>query len=965
MTRHDEHEQRARSVDLLEESARLVDDELRQARAQLRPDRRAREGSTFERDDFVAYRYRIVRLVAKGGMGEVYEAHDLELGERIALKVVRQERHEKTRVFEQLKREIFLARKVTHPNVCRIFDVGFHLVARAGGEKRIPFFTMELLQGETLSARLKRVGPLDPREAIGCVLQMIGALGAAHAVGIVHRDFKSANVFLEDAHSTGDTGETADTGQRRRPRVVVTDFGLAKLTLPANTPEFVRTGTGRLRGTPAYMAPEQIECRPVSEATDIYALGVVMYEMLTGVRPFSGDVSLGAAVARLDQPPVPPRTLRKEIDPRLEAIILRCLSRMPADRFASVHDLGVALTSLSRGRRRWSRWSAPALVVCAMAALAAGGIAGRDYLRPIPMAAKSVPSPVGILAEGDGRVRRSLPRLPEAARHYTAGLAAARDLDAISAREHFEHAVALEPGHALSHAELAETYRKLGYGARAAAEAKTAYGLAGPLSREEALLIEGRYDDAIGEWQKAVDVYRTLFEFFPSSVEYGLALARAQERAGKLDEALATVAKLRAVPHAIAPAVDIDEAEAAMAIALSDFRRAEMARLRAATMAEARGAWRSAGQNRYLLAGILAAQGKTEAANEHRREAVAMFERAGDRTSLAAAFLASARECEEEGEFDLALDMYRELQEQHRQAGDMREVALSAYDAFRVLWKQGRLHEALDAVEESVAIGRGIGDPELGGRLIDVADALLNAGDLAGAAAYVQDALDLATRFHNPGLAALAMEVRGDILRQQDDVAGAMRMQKKALDTAQRAGRRSAILWLELDVTELLLDHGTLEAAERAASGLLARTPPHKSLQLASAQLLRARALLGLGHIDRAKAALDRSKDVAPGSRRGDLVLTQRLLDARILAISSPDRIGVALANVEEVIARAHALGFFTMELQARFTAGELERQAGHAERARTRMRELEHDARARGYAYWAKLASAAGRQVG
>ena len=951
MTRHDEHEQAARSVDMLEESARLVDDELRQARAQVRPDRRVREGNTFERDDFIALRYRVIRLIAKGGMGEVYEAQDLELGERIALKVVRQERHEKTRVFEQLKREIFLARKVTHPNVCRIFDVGFHLVVRPGGEKRIPFFTMELLRGETLAARLKRAGPMHPAEAIPCVLQMLGALGAAHAVGIVHRDFKSANVFLEDTSPAGDLGE------RRPPRVVVTDFGLAKLTLPSNTPEFVRTATGRLRGTPAYMAPEQIECRPVSEATDIYALGVVMYEMLTGVRPYSGDVSLGAAVARLGQAPVPPRALRKEIEPDLEAIILRCLSRAPSDRYASVHELGTALSALSRSPRRWTRWGAPALVVCAMAALAAGTIAGRDYLRPMAVSAKRVPSPARVISEGDGRVRHVLPRLPEAAQQYTEGIAAARNLDTIAARDHFEHAVALEPGHALSHAELAETYRKLGYGARAAAEAKTAHELAGQLSREEALLIEGRYADAMGDWQKAVDVYRTLFEFFPGSVEYGLALARAQEHAGKLDEALVTIAKLRAVPHPSAPDVEIDEVEAAMAIALSDFRRAEVARSRAAAMAEARGAWRSAGENRYILAGILAAQGKTEQANEHRRDAVALFERAGDRRSLAAAYLASARECEEDGEFDLALDMYRELQEEHRYAGDMREVALSAYDAFRVLWKQGRLHEALDAVQESVAIGRGIGDPELGGRLIDVADALLNTGDLAGASAYVQDALDLAARFHNPGLAALAMEVRGDILRQQDDVAGAMRMQKKALDTAQRSGRRSTILWLELDLADLLLDLGTLESAERAASALLARTPPHQTLQLASARLLRARALLGLGQLDRAKAALDRSKDITPGSRRGDLVLTQRLLDARLLVASSPSQLGEALAAIEEVIARAHSLGFFSMELQARFAAGELEQGAGFTEAARTRMHDLDRDARARGYLYWANLA--------
>jgi len=274
----------------------------------------------FENDELVAFRYRIRGLLGRGGMGEVYEAEDLELRERIALKVLRRELAERPGALEQLKREIALARKVSHPNVCRLFDVGFHLRTGASGSERICFLTMELLQGESLSALLRRTGALPPAEVLPLVRQLCEGLHAAHEAGIIHRDLKSANVLLVGAR----LGATP-------PRAVITDFGLARLVGESQaTPWEPST---RPVGTPAYMAPEQLEGRPVTPATDLYALGIILFELLTGTRPFQGGDAWSTATQRLHAPAPSPRRLRPELKRRWETLILRCLERQPERRF--------------------------------------------------------------------------------------------------------------------------------------------------------------------------------------------------------------------------------------------------------------------------------------------------------------------------------------------------------------------------------------------------------------------------------------------------------------------------------------------------------------------------------------------------------------------------------------------------------------------------------------------------------
>src|SRR5271165_5669043 len=286
--------------------------------------------SAFAKGQVLAGRFRVLRFVARGGMGEVYEAEDLELSERVALKTVRFEMADNERTVERFKREIQLARKVTHPNVCRTFDVFRHAEQVAGGASRETLIvSMELLRGTTLAQRIQLDSRISTALALPIVEQIAAGLQAAHDAGVIHRDFKSANVILVPV-----------AGSPGGVRAVITDFGLAHAA--AGDAKSL-TGSLEVVGTPAYMAPEQLEGKEITSATDTYALGIVMYQMLTGKLPFAGGSIFTSAMRRLKEPAPSPRELVRDIEPRWETVILRCLERTPERRFASASEVATAL----------------------------------------------------------------------------------------------------------------------------------------------------------------------------------------------------------------------------------------------------------------------------------------------------------------------------------------------------------------------------------------------------------------------------------------------------------------------------------------------------------------------------------------------------------------------------------------------------------------------------------------------
>jgi TolB-like protein len=315
------------------------------------------DGASLAAGQVLVGRFRIRRLIGHGGTGEVYEAEDIFLRAVLALKVLRPGVDD-ARTMDTFRREALLARRVTHPNVCRIFDLYEHTVGAADGDRRLRFLTMELLEGETLAARLRRQGRMTSAEALPLVRDMTEALAAAHRAGVVHRDLKSANVMLVP----GPPGQT---------RAVVTDFGLARVL---DIDEASSSGAGPLVGTCAYMSPEQVEGGPVGAPADIYALGVILFEMMTGRKPFAGETALATALQRVREPPPSPRSHVGDLDPRWEKAILRCLARQPKARFLQPEEVVAALTGptevagadapvAAAGRRRIVLVAAVALVL--------------------------------------------------------------------------------------------------------------------------------------------------------------------------------------------------------------------------------------------------------------------------------------------------------------------------------------------------------------------------------------------------------------------------------------------------------------------------------------------------------------------------------------------------------------------------------------------------------------------------
>ncbi|HXU30310.1 MAG TPA: protein kinase, partial [Thermoanaerobaculia bacterium] len=752
---------------------------------------RAGRGPTFAPGDVLAERYRVMRFLAEGGMGEVFEVQDLELGGRLAAKTVRAEVAADPTALERFRREIQLARRVTHPNVCRMFDVAYHRPdPTASGTI---FLTMELLLGPTLAERIA-AGPMAPEVALPIIRQIAAALDAAHEAGIVHRDLKPANVVLVP-------GQTP--GKEDLVRAVVTDFGLARIdTANSSAAEAAMTMTaaGFFIGTPAYVAPEQIEGGSVTAATDLYAFGVVMFEMLTGKVPFLGETALATAVKRLQQPAPSPRLHAATIDVRWEAAILRCLERRPEDRFPRAADLIAALedgrpvparvpnsaTSMSstfsapagetgapaatfdpvpapkpaasrktvqlaalaavillsfsfvayrivawRNERRLqeqmldatlpaepvaprraiavlgfrdrsghpgAEWLSGALAEMLGTELAAEKgvrvIAGEEVARMksdlaladseslapdtltrlrtasgadflvlgsytalgqeaggkirldlrlqntrsaettsigetgteaalFDLVAKSgarLRQALGLAAEGEGSgagqsnaARAALPTNPEAARLYAEGLERLRRFEPLAARDLLVRAVAVDPNNPLAHSALASAWAGLGYAGRSAEEAKKAIDLARDLPQEQRLVIEGRYAEANEDWPRATEIYRSLFRVFPDDLDYGLRLVAAQTAAGQAQEALATVAALRALPAPAREDPRIDLAEAAAAEALADFPRQRQSAAQAAARAGERGARLLTAQARLSECRALRNLGQAEA----------------------------------------------------------------------------------------------------------------------------------------------------------------------------------------------------------------------------------------------------------------------------------------------------------------------------------------------------------------
>jgi eukaryotic-like serine/threonine-protein kinase len=1079
-----------------------------------------------EPGDVLAGRFRVVRFLAQGGTGEVYEACDLELGTSIAVKTIRPYIAGDPQSAERFRREVLLARQVTHPNVCRLFDLFRQTdgVAKppGSGAGDLLFLSMELLTGETLAARLKQ-GRMSTREALPLIEQMAAGLSAAHGVGIVHRDFKSGNVML------------VPTGSGSF-RAVVIDFGLAR---SAQAGLDSLTGSGGMVGTWAYMAPEQVAGEEISRAADIYALGVVMYEMVTGTRPFQGDLPITVAVKRLQERPPSPRAHVPNLDGRWERAILRCLERRPEDRFASAEEVVRAVM----GPRLSAAWSVQiprgrgVLVAGALAGLLTGSAVGYAHfsaglkVSPPQLPRASSPPPavvrrrsVAVLgfknlspgreaawistaltdmlstelaaaeslrtipgeqvgqarmelslsdaesftADTLSRVRKNLgtdyvvmgsylaygrgaggrirldwriqdtakgetvatsaeqgtqadlpeliaragaqlreglgvpsaavptgsgarPANAEALRRYAEGLAQLRVFDAVGARVSLEKSVAADPAFPLAHAALARAWTMMGYDLLARDSASKAYEASGRLSRQDRLWIEGGYHEAAKKWDRAIQVYRVLWGFFPDNLEYGLRLAAAQLAGGAARDALLTVKSLR---NPSAPADDdprIDLAEAEVDGALSDYAgmaaaasragekalardaRLLLAKARAregvaydhlgrpaeaiAALDQALGVYRGVGDRGgtawtlRILGLVLWTQGEHVRARAAHDEALATFRATGNQRGLAAASNALALLLMKQGRLSEGRRLLTEALDISREIGDQASVARLLTNIAYVTRSEGNLTKASRMLEEALPIRRAVGDRRgVASSLSERAEILQELGRLEEAERSYREALELCREIGQKGHVAASLYGLAEIQYARADLDGAMSSHRQALALRQEVGDRLARAESELAMARVSLEQGHPSEGEgwarRAASEFESQMARDGEV-LALAVL--AQTLLAQDRLAEAQEALDRAADRAGEMQVQAVRLTLAVSNALVRTRAGKVAPATAQQGLRTALAEAARGGSVRLQFEIRLALGRLEIESGEVAAGRKLLQSLEKEAQAMG----------------
>jgi hypothetical protein len=282
-------------------------------------------GLDLARGDVFASRYEIIEPLGQGGMGKVFKAYDRQISEVVAVKLIKPEISMAEGAIVRFKNELKIARKITHRNVCRMHDIG--------AEGMLHYITMEYVAGEDLKRFIRRAGMLSPGRALHIARQVCEGLAEAHHLGIVHRDLKPQNIMID---SEGNAK--------------IMDFGIARFAALDRM-----TGSGVMIGTPEYMSPEQADLKDVDARADIYALGIVLYEMLAGRMPFEGETPLSVVLKHKTEKAKDVRTFNPQVEPELAAAVAKCMEKDPAARFQTTDALGAELarleTSLATGER--------------------------------------------------------------------------------------------------------------------------------------------------------------------------------------------------------------------------------------------------------------------------------------------------------------------------------------------------------------------------------------------------------------------------------------------------------------------------------------------------------------------------------------------------------------------------------------------------------------------------------------
>ena len=854
----------------------------------------------------LAGRFELRRFIARGGMGVVYEAEDRMLRARVAVKVLLGAVPDAE---ERIRREVLLARAVAHPNVCRVYELFAH-PCEVG---QLLFLVMELLEGETLTREIARRGRFRPDEAEPLLRQMAAALGAAHAHGVLHRDFKSSNVLLVPQ------GEL-------RTRVVVTDFGVARAVRGGQRG---LTATGNYVGTPAYMAPEQASGSPLGPTADVYALGVVAYEMLTGELPFS-DTPLGAEAVR--DRSTPPDLSRRSLGlpENWQRALARALAPSVEERCQTPDDFlrllaGERIRKV-RARRRSSR--ALALVLAGLVAFTLGGNAALLVHRQL--AARQGPS--------GSSPSRWAPADRAAAGVWRSALLRLDANDNMGAAAELRQVTALAPEFVLARSELAHALDRAGFSAEARDTARFAFESAGRIPEQQRMAVEAQHRSLSGEQERAAALWGTLFDLYPGEVRLGVRLASVQSG----DTRKATLSRLQRLPTSPLEAAAIDWVAYAVAFDDGQLALADAALVRVADRARALALPTLEASAAFERAAVALEREDTDSADRFHAEAM----RAGAGSEWA---WRAAKDRAITLRYDRPLaDVSAWLQQAvdgARRAGDARLLADVLWDLAPLELARGNLAEADAAAQEAEALDRPR-SPEARSRGAlsrmyqwrEQSRLRFARGSLAQAARLAEQAQEENARVEDKGFRVLpylaeVLRAQGKSERAADLLAGAIN--EKGLPTFIQ-GR------VLVQRANVLLDLGRVTEAHRLLEQ--ARATHRTRYDEAWAALVEARLLRFQRRPGAARLRAIRASEVAESNGFFEPAILAQLELARVeLQLGLDPRARVLAAR-----ARATAAGMVPLRLEAELALSEL--LSRRAEPVASVLPALLHDAQARGF---------------
>ena len=606
---------------------------------------------------------------------------------------------------------------------------------------------------------------------------------------------------------------------------------------------------------------------------------------------------------------------------------------------------------------------------------------------------------IATLPAGEARqAEAAVPRNLEAARLYSEGLAKLERFDALTARQLLEKAVAADPNHALSHSALAEAWSELGYKAHAQAEAKLAFDLSAGLSREDRLLIEGRYRERLHDYPAAIEIFRTLRNFFPDDLGHALRLTTAQVNADTGKDALQTIGRMRTLPEPMNKDPRIDLAEAEAEEDLSNFKSSREAAEAAAAKAEAQGSSLLLARAKVVEGWASLQLGDPERAFTSYSEARNLWLRGGNIRAAAAALHGIAIVQRDRGDFLGARKSFEEAIAQFRKIGAVGDLASCVHNLGVLLTYQGNLKEARLQYEEALRIQRETKDERgVASDLDDLGNVLESTGDLAGAAEVKEQALQIFRRLNNRygeettllnlgevalvqgrlataeerfeqamALMAQSGDLRGrgycllglgKILLTQDQLTEARKRMAESIALRQEIGDVATIAESRLQLAKVALEQGQTQEAESLARAASEALDGQKAVSdAAEAYALLALALLAEGK--NADAQISSGHALALSGQSDDVMARFEASLAAASVQANAGKIDTSAKALEAVRLKAQGYGFAEYPLEARLSLAQLELKSGKATAARSRFRDLENDARNKGFLLIARKAS-------